>query len=129
MNVELNDDQRKIAMRALQKARQQGFALVEDRMSISTALFWWQRLLNFSMKCLGAQREPFKDAYNFRDITVQPVEEVACLKGLDGVLDLLTPEPVCSTCGGKHLAADPAGYYWDAEDWRGAPLLCLDCTD
>jgi hypothetical protein len=35
------------------------------------------------------------------------------------------PKPTCKHCGGHYLEADPAGYYYDAERWDGAPLMCV----
>lgn len=34
--------------------------------------------------------------------------------------------PKCRVCGSENLQPDPGGYYRDAEDRYGAPLLCTD---
>jgi hypothetical protein len=35
------------------------------------------------------------------------------------------PKPTCRLCGSDQLVEDPAGYYWHAERFDGAPLCCL----
>ena len=35
------------------------------------------------------------------------------------------PKPTCRICGSTDLVPDPAGYYYHARRWDGAPLCCL----
>ena len=44
-------------------------------------------------------------------------------------LSQYAPAPTCQSCDGSELIEDPAGYYWHAERWDGAPLLCSKCAD
>jgi hypothetical protein len=116
MTFNLNEPQLKAVLSVVRRAREQGIHSVEWTIG-SCGLPWWNRALNSLMMTLGADQQPFKGT---RRVVVSQV--------LTEALQLMAPDPKCNVCGGDNLQADPAGYYWHAERWDGAPLLCLDCT-
>lgn len=108
---------------ALQSVYQDGVVVREGRWSSQTGLRWWQRAINWCCQKIGA---PYRDPYNYSVTSNNPLSnrdktEIAAF------LQKYVPEPRCHHCGGTRLSADPGGYYFDAEDWRGAPLICDRC--
>jgi hypothetical protein len=110
-----NDD---VIRETLKQAMNRGFAYQTGQVSSWTQLSWWKRWIN-SWKLWD--QPPFIDPVNWSKI-----EQRSCDSRVAEILERMTPPPVCRKCGSKNLAADPSGYYWHAERWDGAPLLCLD---
>jgi len=108
---------------ALQSVYQDGVVVHEGCWSSSTGLRRWQRIINWFCKKIGA---PYRDPMNYSVATNNPLSNED-RRDIAAFLQKYTDEPRCGICGGVNLAADPSGYYFDAVDWRGAPLLCQRC--
>lgn len=121
----LTEPQQKAVLKVLQHVHTHGVHWTVGRSSIYTELPLWKRAFNWLADKLGAEREPFKDPANYCDIVRR--DNLVSTGHLEEAMMKLAPTPKCRRCGSTNLAADPAGYYVDAQDWRGASLLCLDC--
>lgn len=82
----------------------------------------WKRWINRIVAYLGI---PFHDYGNYKSVKVRRLSELEDERICD-LLFQLSPRPQCQRCGSFNVEADPAGYYCDAEDHLGAPLMCLD---
>lgn len=119
----MTDQQRDLVLRILRDAYDNGIAQRVNQCGFPNGLPMWKRLINWSFR--RADQQPFRDQNNF-DFTCRgwPFDRT-----LEAVLRELSPEPKCKKCGSTRFTSDPAGYYKDAVNWRGAPLLCLDCPN
>ncbi len=108
---------------ALQSVYQDGVVVREGQYSTRCGLRWWQRLINWFCRKIGA---PYRDPFNYSVTSNNPLGSDD-RKDIAAFLQKYTPDPRCRICGGVRLAADHGGYYFDAVDWRGAPLLCERC--
>lgn len=110
-----------LLIRVLQEVATRGWAL-EFCNAGPSWLPRWKRWVNRILKYLGM---PFHDGGNERWTKTRHLTEME-REAVWSFLATIVPEPKCRVCGGINLDADPAGYYCHAEDFRGAPLLCLD---
>ncbi len=108
-------------IQVLQRVLRNGTAM-DNHVWGETHLPRWKRWVNRVVRYLGI---PFHDYGNYREIRVRYLSELE-QERVRSVLFELSPKPQCKRCGSFNLEADPAGYYCDAEDHTGAPLLCLD---
>ncbi len=108
---------------ALQSVYQDGVVTHEGCCSQASGLRWWQRLINWTCAKIGA---PYRDPLNYWITSNNPISD-RDKREIAAFLQKYTPDPRCCHCGDTRLAADPGGYYFDAVDWRGAPLLCQRC--
>src|ERR1700744_1299467 len=113
--------ERATLLQVLRRVYQNGTAM-EIQTWGPTWLPWWKRQVNRILKYL---RLPFHDPGNYYECRARRLSELE-LTRIRSVLFELTPEARCRRCNSPNLDADPAGYYCDAEDACGAPLLCLD---
>lgn len=79
---------------------------------------WVNRLVRYF-------RLPYHDYSNYREVRERRLSELESER-IRKILFELVPVPRCRRCNSPNLEADPAGYYCDAEDATGAPLMCLD---
>lgn len=119
----LNEREREVLVRTLRRSKR-GLVNVWGSWGPS-GLPRWKRWVNQLASYFGI---PYTDPGNFTHTEVQYLSEGET-EVIDGILFQLSPPPRCRNCGGSNLDADPAGYYRDAEDHRGAPLLCLSCRN
>lgn len=117
----LTPQEQKVIIRTLRRARR-GMAYCTGSWG-PTQLSWWRRQVNKIARYFGI---PYRDPGNFKHVEVQFLSETEDAVVV-AVLARLCSAPVCSHCGGTDLDVDPAGYYCDAVDHVGAPLLCLSC--
>jgi hypothetical protein len=110
-----------IVRETLKTAIKCGFAIRTGKASSCINLSWWKRWVN-SWRLWD--QPPFIDLDNW-----SKTEQMPCDPRVKDILKAITPQPVCRKCGSKNLDADPSGYYWHAERWDGAPLLCLDHSE
>lgn len=122
----MRENVREAVHRVLCRVEQDGLVGTELCWSASTGLKWWQRAINALTKWMGADAPAFTDPKNFCRIYAVPLGSVADPSLIEEAMRDLAPEVRCRVCGSTDLTCDPAGYYCDAVDWRGAPLLCLN---
>jgi hypothetical protein len=121
-------DEVKTAVLAVLRRSQHGFAQTHgSSCSTETGLPWWKRAVNRLTKKFGGDTPPFTDPVNYWKVEELPLSCVANESLIHEAMRELAPESKCRRCGGTNLDCDPAGYYQDALDYNGAPLLCLDC--
>lgn len=125
MTYTLTEEERDAVLDALRKVTTRGYAFTTARWSVGTGLTRWQRFFNWLAKRLGADREPFKDPYNFKEIEAVRLADAEPFP-LESAMRKLAPSSVCRICGSTNLAADPSGYYEHAKAWHGGSLLCLN---
>jgi hypothetical protein len=115
----------KEAVLAVLRQSQFGFAKTYARWSTGTSLTRFQRLFNWLAKKLGADQTPFTDQFNFSRCEVLSLKSVANVEAINEAMRELADSPVCKVCGSKNLVPDPAGYYCDAVNYDGGPLMCM----
>jgi hypothetical protein len=111
-------------LKLLQHIRTSGVPIISGKHSTRSGLSWWKRWVN-SWRIWD--RRPFEDPLNHRHVTVVEIKTMFNLSKIEQFMRENFEKPKCKYCGSENLDADPAGYYCDATDWNGAPLLCLDC--
>lgn len=117
----LDEWEKEIVRQALLNAHTHGYAIGTGVTSTWTELPRWKRWVN---SWPIWDQPPFIDPANNADLVRMDADTK-----ITAILHKITPPPRCRRCGGTNLAADPAGYYWDAKRYDGAPLLCLDHND
>jgi hypothetical protein len=127
MTDQMTEQERKAVLKVLQEARANGIAYSQDKCSCWSDLPVWKRIVNWLFT--WADRFPFKDTANYHEVELRYIMNIVDHRYIDSAMIMLSDEPVCKRCGGYRLGPDPSGYYIDARDWRGAPLICLDCED
>lgn len=113
-------------LNALRQIKYSGLPVITSCYTSRSGLSWFKRLVNLICWLIGGQ-PTFVDPWNFHKIEVrEPTPKEHAI--IDEFLEDWSPTPTCRKCGGKKLCPDPSMYHVDAEDWRGAPLLCLECN-
>jgi hypothetical protein len=110
----VNTVRESLLIKVLQEVANRGWLLEWDQPA--PPLRWWQRI----QKYFGRVYPQYIRVRKARYLTELERDAIYSF------LATIVPEPRCKWCGGTNLDADPAGYYYHAEDFRGAPLLCLD---
>jgi hypothetical protein len=123
----MTDEVRTAVLAVLRDANLHGLVRTSFCGSVHTGLPWWKRQVNRVTAWLGGDKLPFTDPLNYSAVVRVSLETITRPALIDDAMRELAPDPRCRKCGSDDLEADPAGYYCDAVDYRGAPLLCRKC--
>jgi hypothetical protein len=123
----LVDPHVRAAVLAVLRKAKFGFIDVVHCQHAMTGLSWWQRVANRVARWIGADTPPFTHPGNCTQYRHVPLADVASPDLINRAMIDLAPDPICRLCGGSNWDPDPAGYFCDAVEYNGAPLLCLDC--